>query len=290
MKRKIAICSLGFLLLFRGFLESATAQDSTFSASGDAVVVTRYVWRGQRLTNDWSFQPSMTLGIGGFSFNAWGSMDLTAVNEGPGLLIPENPLSDPSDNNEGLRGQFSEIDYTLSYAHSFAHVSFDFGSLFYTFPPRSASLAATTELYGSIGFHSAPGAPSATVFVDVDEAIDGGGDPGVYVLLGAEHSISFGHPNFTGLDLSGSIGFVNGGFTEFYYEIDQAGPHDASFTMSLPVVFNDNWSFSAFVTYSALIGEQIRNSQFQDPRKPVRPTGATFADTIWRGFTLSVSF
>ena len=244
MKRKIAICSLGFLLLFRGFLGSATAQDSTFSASGDAVVVSRYVWRGQRLTNDWSFQPSITLGVGGFSFNAWGSMDLTAVNEGPGLLIPENPLSDPSDNNEGLRGQFSEIDYTISYAHSFEHVSIDFGSLFYTFPPRSASLAATTEVYGGVSFDSAPGAPSATVYVDVDEAIADGGDPGVYVMIGAEQRIPFGHPNFAGLDLSGSIGFVNRGFTQFYYGIEESGLHDGSFTLSLPVIFNDNWSFS----------------------------------------------
>ena len=42
-------------------------------------MVSKYVGRGQRLTNDWSFQPSMTLGVEGFSFNAWGSMDLPSV-------------------------------------------------------------------------------------------------------------------------------------------------------------------------------------------------------------------
>ena len=290
MKTKIVTRSLGYLVSMGCLLGASMAQDHAFSASGEAVVVSRFVWRGQRLTNDWSFQPSMTLGVGGFSFNAWGSMDMTAVNEGPGLLIPENPLATPGGTNDGLKGQFSEVDYTLSFGHSFEHVSFDFGSLFYTSPPRSSSVASTTELFGAIGFDSAPLAPSATVYVDVDEAMIGGGDPGVYVLIEAEQRISSGHRNFPGIDLSGSIGFVNKGFTQFNYGIDESGPHDASFTLSLPITFNDNWSFSGFVTYSALIGDQIRRSQFQDNRKPARPTGATFADTIWRGFSLILTF
>ena len=197
MKTKIVTRSLGYLVSMGCLLGAsfwAMAQDHAFSASGEAVVVSRFVWRGQRLTNDWSFQPSMTLGVGGFSFNAWGSMDMTAVNEGPGLLIPENPLATPGGTNDGLKGQFSEVDYTLSFGHSFEHVSFDFGSLFYTSPPRSSSVASTTELFGAIGFDSAPLAPSATVYVDVDEAMVGGGDPGVYVLIEAEQRIETGSP------------------------------------------------------------------------------------------------
>ena len=76
-----------------GFLMgTAMAQEPTYSASGDVVQVSKYMWRGQRLTNDWSLQPSMTLGAKGFSFNAWASMDLTAVNNAPPrFLLPGDP-------------------------------------------------------------------------------------------------------------------------------------------------------------------------------------------------------
>jgi outer membrane scaffolding protein for murein synthesis (MipA/OmpV family) len=65
------------------------------------------------------------------------------------------------------------------------------------------------------------------------------------------------------LDLSGSLGVANSGFTKFYYGIDEAGPHDASITASLPIAINDNWSMGVWITYSGLLGDGIRASQFQ---------------------------
>ena len=130
-------------------------EDSVFSFGGDAAVVSKYIWRGQRLTNDWGLQPSATLGIKGFSFNAWENIDLTAVNEGDGLFLSENPLA-PAGEHNGLQGKFSEVDYTFSFARSFEQISIDLGTIFYTFPERSASLPATTELYGSVSFDSVP--------------------------------------------------------------------------------------------------------------------------------------
>ena len=98
----------------------------------------KYIWRGQRLTNDWSLQPAATVGIGNFSFNAWGSLDITAVNEGDALPIPENPFA--PDGASGLKGKFSEIDYTFSYSHSLESVSIDWRSHLLYFsravPPR----------------------------------------------------------------------------------------------------------------------------------------------------------
>ena len=291
MRTKILTRALVLPLLVSGFLGTAMAQDSIYSASGNLATVSKYVWRGQRLTNDWSFQPSMTLGVERFSFNAWGSMDLSAVNEGDNLYIPENPLAPAGDNNDGLKGQFSRIDYTFSYARSFENVSVDVGTIFYTFPQRSSFRATTTELYGSVSFDSAPGAPSATIYIDVDETNAGGGDTGLYFLLGAGHSFATTHDVFTRLDLSATVGFVNSGFTKFYYRgLDDGGPHDASITASVPIAINDNWSASAFVTYSGLLGDGIRASQFQDPREAVRPTGATYADTVWGGFSISLGF
>ena len=285
MRSKIWTRTLGFVVMCGCLLGTATAQESIYSASGDVALVSKYMWRGQRLTNDWSLQPSMTLGAGGFSFNAWASMDLTAVNNAPPMfLLPGEPGAGAG--ADGLQGRFTEIDYTFSYDRSFDAVSVGVGTIFYTFPER---FSTTTEVYGSISFETVPLAPSVTVYIDVDETVNND-SAGTYFLISAGHSIAFNNNIFPGLDLSGSLGVANGGFTKFYYGIDEAGPHDASITASLPIAINDNWSMGVWVTYSGLLGDGIRANQFQDPREPGRPTGATLADTFWGGFSFSLSF
>ena len=293
MKRTVLKKGLN-LLLVGGLLVTAATPDgkaqSSYSFSGDAAMVSKYIWRGQRLTNDWSLQPSMTMGVGGFSFNVWGNLDLTAVNEGDSLFLRENPLA-PAGDHAGLKGKFSEVDYTFSYAHSFEEVSIDVGTIFYTFPERSASLASTTEIYGSVSLDAVPLAPSATLYIDVDET-GASGDTGIYFLLAAGHSLPFAHNVFSGLDLSASLAFVNGGFGQFYYGADEAGAHDASITLSLPITLGESVSASAFVTYSTLLGS-FRDYQFQDPRAVFLGTAgspAAFADTVWGGLSLSLGF
>lgn len=273
--------TLGLILLCGCVLGTATAQEaSLYSASGDIAVVSKYLWRGQRLTNDASLQPSMTLGIEGFAFNAWASMDLTSIND----FTDGDPRAGSSDR---LQGHFTEIDYTLSYDYSFDTVSVGVGTIFYTFPER---FATTTEIYGTVSLDTVPLAPNATIYVDVDESRAGGGTAGAYFLLGAGHSFPINNDVVSSLDLSASLGFVNSGFTSFYYGISEAGAHDTSLTAGLPIAINDNWSAGVWVTYSGLIGNAIRDSQFQDPRETARPTGATLADTVWGGFNLSLSF
>ena len=91
------------LVLVLGCCLSATLaqdDDSIYSFGGDAAFVSKYIWRGQRLTNDWSMQPSMTFGASGFSFNVWGNMDMTAVNEGDSLFLQENPLAPLGDHSD----------------------------------------------------------------------------------------------------------------------------------------------------------------------------------------------
>ena len=287
MDSKIVIATLVLVLVIGSFVGTAAAQEYSFG--GDLAVVSKYIWRGQRLTNDWSMQPSMTMAIDGFSFNVWGTMDLMAVNEGTGrLLINENPAATGSGNN-GLQGRFSEIDYTFAYDHSFDDVSVGGGVIFYTFPDR---FDTTTELYGTVGFDSVPLDPSVTLYVDVDETSAGNGDTGVYVNIAAGHSFGFNHDVFTGLDVGGSIAFANGGFGNFYYGIDDGGSHDASFTVSLPIAINDNWSAAGFVTYSSLLSG-FRAGQFLDLRDVYRGTAGTpgsYSDTVWGGFNLSLSF
>ncbi len=283
---------IGLWVVLACAVGTSTAQDADLfplSFSGDAALVSKYIWRGQRLTNDWSLQPAMTLGVGNLSFNVWGNMDLTAVNPGDALPIPEDPSAPAG--SSGLKGKFSEVDYTFSYAQSIEDISIDVGTIFYTFPERSAGLASTTEIYGGVSFDAVPLAPAFTLYIDVDETGDSG-DTGIYFLLSAGHSLPFDHPVLTGLDISGSISFVNEGFGQFYYGANESGAQDANITFSFPMVLGDNVSAGAFLSYSALLGG-FRDFQLVDQRGDLLGTAgspASFADTVWGGITLNLSF
>jgi len=272
MKTKVWTRILGLLLLGCFVTGIAKAQDSIYSASGDVAVVSSQVWRGQRYSDDPVLQTSMTLVIEGFAFNVWGNMDLTSFND----FNAGDPRAGKSG---GLKGHFTEIDYSFSYDYSFEAVSVGTGASIYTFPER---FSTTTELYGALSFDSAPLAPNVTLYIDVDESSAGGGDAGVYFLFGAGHSFPIDNDVVSSLDISASLGLANGGFTKFYYSgLDKAGLHDGSLTASLPLNINDNWSAGAWLTVSGLIGDEIRAQQY---------TGADDGTTVWGGFSLSLSF
>lgn len=256
MKSTRLVAVLGGLVVMGGlFAGTASAQ---YAAGADIAFASKYVWRGIRVVDEPVVQPAMTLGIGGFAFNAWGNLDLTDIN--------------------GSQGDFSEIDYTFSYDQSLDAVSLGGGVIFYTFP----GFPTTTELYGGVTLDAVPASPSATVYVDVDETRAGSGSAGVYLLLGAGHSFPTSSTVVPSIDLSGTFSFANDGFTNFYYDPTVGGgPHDASLTLSVPFVIDDNWSASAFVTYSGLVSDDIRAAQY---------TGPGDADTVWGGATLSLSF
>jgi hypothetical protein len=263
----------------------------SYSFSGEVAGVSNYIWRGQRLTNDWSLQPSGTLGIGDFSINFWGNLDLTSVNEGDSLYLPENPDAPPGGGHAGLRGQFSEVDITMSYALYAGPASFDVGTIIYTFPNRSASLPTTVELYGGFSLDDLFLAPGATLYVDVNET-GKAGSTGLYFLADAGHMFLFGHSRFPGLEISGSLGIANNGFSQYYYGADQSGFHDVNVTLSLPISLSEHWSAGAFISYSALLGD-FRDDQYRDLRDVyLNKAGSpvTYADTIWGGVSLSLSF
>ena len=286
---------VGILIWMTSAAAAQTSSSSTpefpLSFSGDLTPVSKYVWRGQRLTDGWSLQPSGTVGIGGFSLNVWGNMDLAAVNEGDALFLRENPSAPPGAANNGLQGQLSEIDYTFSYALDLKNAGLDFGTIFYTFPNRSASLPSTTEVYGGVTLSDVPLSPSATLYVDVDET-GNSGSTGLYFLLGASHSFAFGRSRFPGLDLASTLSFVNSGFGEYYYGASESGAHDFSFSVSAPINLGEHWSAGAFLTYSALLGG-FRDYQYLNPRRVYLGTAGTpagSADTVWGGFNLNVEF
>jgi hypothetical protein len=253
----------------------------------DVATVSTYIFRGQRLTNDWSLQPSGTLSIGDFSFNVWGTLDLAAVNEGESLYLPLNPSAPPGKHN-GLKGRFSEVDYTFSYEAAVRRVGLQAGVSVYTFPERTATLRTTTELYGGTTL-DLPLSPSATLYVDVDESRTAR-STGLYLKLGASQSVPLRHHVFPAIDLAGSLGFANRALGAYYYDTQESGAHDLNLTVTLPVRINERWSASAFVAYSALLGG-FRELQYGDLRQAYRGRpGPGEADTVWGGCSVSLAF
>jgi hypothetical protein len=216
-------------------------------------------------------------------------MDLTAVNEGTLLLLPENPAASGSDGASGLQGRLSEIDYTFSYARTVRKAQLNGGAIVYTFPDRGATLRSTTELYAGVSLESLPLSPSGTLYVDIDETRESGGT-GLYLKLGASRSIPLRNNRFPSLDITGSLGIANSGFGQYYYAADQAGLHDLNITFTAPIQLTERFSASAYVAYSALLGD-FRDLQYPDLREVYRGRlGPGKADTIWGGATFSVAF
>jgi len=294
MERKLFYHTVLCLVLIGTSTRFSAAEDEEklpLAFSADVAATSKYIWRGQRLTDGWSLQPAGTLGIGDLSLNVWGNLDLEAVNEGDALYLSGNPAAPPGDHN-GLQGHFSEVDYTFSYAVPVKNVSLEAGTIVYTFPERSASLPATVEVYSGVNFETLPLSPTATLYIDVDETHKGSGSTGLYFVLGATHFITFGQPRFPGLELDGTLAFVNKGFGKFYYGEAQSGVHDVSLTLNLPITLGERLSAGAFLSYAALLGD-FRDFQYLSARtlylgKPVSP--ATAADSVFGGLSLSLEF
>ena len=64
MNSKSVVVGLGLVVVFGSFAKTTSAQE--YSLGSDLGVVSKYIWRGQNLTNDLSLQPSVTLAVAGF--------------------------------------------------------------------------------------------------------------------------------------------------------------------------------------------------------------------------------
>ncbi len=142
--------------------------------SGDVYVsgVSKYLWRGQDLYDNFALQPGFDFSLGSFSLGFWGSYH------------PELE-------------SFAEADFTLSYGTSLSVFDIGLGYTFYTF--LQPEYSDSHEVFGSItysGFLS----PGVKLYYDFDD-----GD-GLYAEVFASYGFKLG----LDLSLSGSLGFNAG--------------------------------------------------------------------------------
>lgn len=193
--------------------------------SVETLVANRYVWRGIVVTDKPVLQPSVTAGLGGFSANIWGNVDL--------------------ENGESFDLNSNEIDYTADYSMSGGPLDFSVGAIHYTFPGTSTN--ATTEIYLGAGYPSLLN-PSITVYRDVQDC------DGAYVSAGM--SPSFGLDQWsTSLEMSLSLGYGSGRYNAFYYGDSGGGLTDLFLGLGMPFALSSRATLTPGIAYVELLAD-----------------------------------
>ena len=165
-------------------------------------VYSKYIWRGMNNTNDWVLQPSVEVGILGFTLGVWTNMDLTDVNF--------------------EEGEFKEIDYSLGYRLGLAIVELGAGFVFYDYPDHSRDNTSEFYLVGKVNVLLSP---TLTLYQDIDKY------KGAYWEASIEYGFQVGES--VNIDLTGGLGLGSEGFIRGYYAGQSSVPdNDINATMN----------------------------------------------------------
>ncbi|MEN6428505.1 MAG: TorF family putative porin [Phycisphaerales bacterium] len=228
MQRQGVLGALVILALSYGRCGMAQETDTVFGLTVTTDFFSKYVWRGQNITNDWVFQPGVCATWGDVTLGYWGSLDLTDENGEPGEFIEHDWYA-------GCSTQINEL------------IGFSVGAIYYYFP----SLGDTAELYWGLSL-DAPASPSLTVYHDVD-AVDG-----AYAALSVHHSIEkLGHLPF-GIDLAANLGWGSSNYNDAYWGVESCELNDLTLTAGFPFEIVGT-SVTPRITCITLLGGDIRD-------------------------------
>jgi hypothetical protein len=228
------------------------ADDVSVTLASD--LLSKYVWRGQNIVDDWVLQPSASVSYKGLTGSVWSSLDLT------GDLVGQ--------------GQFSEVDLSLDYTHEFPGVeklSYSLGAIYYDFP--NTGWDSTAEIYGGLSA-SVPLSPAVRWYHDLDD-IDGS-----YFQLSLGHTIEKLHQwrddCYCDLALGASLGYATAGYNDGYFGVDESALNDLTLSAGLPFCLG-KWTLKPVVAWSTMLDDDIR-------------AATAHSDNFWAGLSASVDF
>ncbi len=251
MKRKLRLIVVSMVLLMAPIFLSA---EIPINVDAEVSGVSKYIWRGMEVNEDFVIQPSITASVGPVSFNVWGNMDTTDYGEEAGY-------GDES-------GEFTEIDLTFDYSYSYKIVTLNLGIINYTFPNSVGE--STYEGYLSIGLNTFL-SPTLSLYYDFDEI------NGFYGNFGISHSFNFS--KIVSLDLSTSIGYGDSDFNKGYFGENSSGFVDFNLGTSLNIKVNKYITITPFINYSSIIDDDLRAKDAYEDN-----------DNLYGGLTISASF
>jgi hypothetical protein len=256
LKTRVGWMILAVAMTF--LIGTAMAQeDKPFTASATAGYYSKYIWRGQNVNDTSVLQTNASGSYYGFTGSIWSNIDLTNDSH----FAPNNAVD------------FSEIDYSLDYSHSFSKVGISLGVIEYLFPNTTAP--STTEIYGGLSF-AVPLSPKITWYRDVKQ-IDGS-----YIQVSAGHTFDkikkWSEDYSVGLSLNGSIAWASAGYNEGYFGIDATKFNDL--TIGIGVPFNlKGVSMTPSFNFSSMLDKAIGDATWDSSR-----------NNVWFGLGFSKSF
>ncbi len=140
------------------------AGEPAVSGSASVDIMSNYIWRGQKLSNSWVVQPAVGITYGGFGASIWGNYD--------------SDRSEAGSASSG-HGEFSEVDFTLTYSRSFDTLTLTGGYIYYAFDGAND----TQEVYLTASYNTLL-SPALTVYYDYDEG------NGAFIVASAGHAFS----------------------------------------------------------------------------------------------------
>ncbi len=151
--RNLSILILSIVMMLGVSISSLYAEETEVSGSASVDIMSNYMWRGFKLSEDFVLQPSVGITYGSFGANLWTNYD--------------------TDTNE-----HTETDLTLNYTFSLDKFSFDTGYIYYALD----GVDDTQEIYISAGYDILL-SPTLTIYYDLDE-----GD-GAFIVASIGHSL-----------------------------------------------------------------------------------------------------
>jgi uncharacterized protein (TIGR02001 family) len=238
---KVALCVAVVAL---GMTGAAWAEgDVSVEVTSD--FMSKYVWRGQNVTDDWSFQPGVSATYGGLTAGFWGALDMTDEND--------------------ESGQFIEYDYYLDYSGQIDDTfGYSVGAIYYYFPGGDA----TTELYAGVSVDTIA-SPSLTVYYDIEEV------DGAYVALGFGHSIE-SEELPCGIDLSANLGWGDSSYNDAYWGVDDGELNDLTLSAAFPFEVGPV-TVTPSVTYVAVLGSDVSDVAGDDDSLVYAGVGLAYA-------------
>jgi len=210
----------------------AAAEDGA-GVSVTSDFFSKYVWRGQNVTDDWVWQPGVSITYEGLTGGFWGNLDLT--------------------NEEGESGEFIEYDYYVDYSGQLTDVvGFSVGGIYYYFPGGDA----TTELYWGFSF-DVPASPAITVYHDIDEV------DGTYAAVSVGHSFENPGDLPFGVDLGATLGWGSSSYNKSYWGVNDAELNDLTLTLGLPFEVGPV-SVTPTLAYVSVLGSDVSDAADDD--------------------------
>ena len=222
-------------------LSPVQAEESKINVGLDLPLVSEYVWRGMQINDGLVLQPSLTLGYSGFSFNLWGNMDLSNFGEDTCAYTSD------CDNRAG---QFTEIDLTIDYSHSFDKFTLGVGLIDYLYPNWDDS-DDTQEVYLAGSFDVLL-QPSLTIYYDFKEV------NGFYGNFAIGHSFSIS--DRFGIDLTSSIGYGDSDYNSASFGSADSAFVDFNIGIQVPFKATDIISIIPMLTVTTLLDSDIKDS------------------------------